>query len=362
MRDAEPRLAPAARGAMLIIDEATLRDDEELPDDDALPDGYVVRGVRYPRPVARPASATKAVVGGGASRQERDIEDVRAVVERCIVDTSSEIDVSDDDAFDDDASDMDVSPIKRATLLVDPPLRPYEPPRRRRAPVLHGLDDDDDGGDDDDDDDDLGTITDPAAIANLIGALGLNIDDLGTLVEFAPAETAADADASAPTPPTRTTLLTTRAQLDAAEDDPSDAVLIDANFRTFVEKFEETIAAYNRGEGLPTNRERAKFERDYPALVEKYNRLFGLEQAKTSQLRTGVDYLEDPVTGGRRDPAELRRLNAERRRTRLKRSPRRFVPWYASPAELCPTLCPTPTWGFDWKSHPVYPPDLLRGD
>ena len=79
MRDAEPRLAPASRGAMLIIDEATLRDDEELPDDDALPDGYVVRGVRYPRPVARPASATKAAAGGGASRQERDIEDVRAV-------------------------------------------------------------------------------------------------------------------------------------------------------------------------------------------------------------------------------------------------------------------------------------------
>ena len=177
-----------------------------------------MRGVRYPRPVARPASATKAAVGGGASRQERDIEDVRAVV--------------------DDASDMDVSPIKRATFLVDPPLRPYEPPWRRRAPVLHGLDGLDGLDDDDDDDDDLGTLTDPDAIANLINALGFNIDDLGTLVEFAPAKTPDDASA-----PTR--VLTTRAELDAAEDDPSDAVLIDANFRTFVEKFKETIVAYN---------------------------------------------------------------------------------------------------------------------
>ena len=241
---------------MLIIDEVTLRDD------DALPDGYVVRGVRYPRPVARPASATKAAVGGGASRQERDIEDVRAVVERCIVDTSSEIDVFDDDApldddaFVDDASDMDVSPIKRATFLVDPPLRPYEPPWRRRAPVLHGLDGLD-GLDDDDDDDDLGTLTDPDAIANLIDALGFNIDDLGTLVEFAPAKTADDASGA----PTR--VLTTRAELNAAEDDPSDAVLIDANFRTFGEKFKETIVAYNRGEGPA--RARADFERDYPA-------------------------------------------------------------------------------------------------
>ena len=346
MRDAEPRLAPAARGAMLIIDEATLRDDEELPDDDALPDGYVVRGVRYPRPVARPASATKAVVGGGASRQERDIEDVRAVVERCIVDTSSEIDVFDDDApldddaFVDDASDMDVSPIKRATFLVDPPLRPYEPPWRRRAPVLHGLDDDDD-------DDGLGTITDPDAIANLIGALGLNIDDLGTLVEFAPAETA---DASAPTPPTM--VLTTRAELDAAEDDPLDAVLIDANLRTFVERFKETIVAYNRGELNP----RAVFEREYPLLVEKYNRLSLREQAKESQLRTGVDYLEDPVTGGRRDPAELRRLNEDRKRSHRRRSPRRGC-WFSAPARLCHS-----SEGFDWSGRPAYPPDLARGD
>ena len=337
---------------MLIIDEATLRDDEELPDDDALPDGYVVRGVRYPRPVARPASATKAVVGGGASRQERDIEDVRAVVESCIVDTSSEIDVFDDDApLDDDAfvddasSDMDVSPIKRATFLVDPPLRPYEPPWRRQAPVLHGLD----GLDGLDDDDDLGTLTDPDAIANLINALGFNIDDLGTLVEFAPAET--DTDASAPT-----RVLTTRAELDAAEDDPSDAVLIDANFRTFVEKFKETIVAYNRGDGPA--RARADFERDYPACVEKYNLGVLRERAKTSQLQTGVDYLEDPVTGGRRDPVTLRRLNEERRRVRLRRSPRRFSSWFgAPPARLCHS-----SEGFDWKSHPAYPPDLLRGD
>ena len=340
---------------MLIIDEATLRDDEELPDDDALPDGYVVRGVRYPRPVARPASATKAVVGGGASRQERDIEDVRAVVERCIVDTSSEIDVFDDDApldddaFVDDASDMDVSPIKRATFLVDPPLRPYEPPWRRRAPVLHGLDGLD-GLDDDDDDDDLGTLTDPDAIANLIDALGFNIDDLGTLVEFAPAKTADDASGA----PTR--VLTTRAELNAAEDDPSDAVLIDANFRTFVEKFKETIVAYNRGEGPA--RARADFERDYPACVEKYNQGVLRERAKTSQLQTGVDYLEDPVTGGRRDPVTLRRLNEERRRVRLRRSPRRFVSWFATnPARLRHS-----SEGFDWKSHPAYPPDLLRGD
>jgi len=327
---------------MLIIDEATLRDD------DALPDGYVVRGVRYPRPVARPASATKAAVGGGASRQERDIEDVRAVVERCIVDTSSEIDVFDDDAPLDD--DMDVSPIKRATFLVDPPLRPYEPPWRRRAPVLHGLDGLDDGldDDDDDDDDDLGTLTDPDAIANLIDALGFNIDDLGTLVEFAPAKTADDASA-----PTR--VLTTRAELDAAEDDPSDAVLIDANFRTFVEKFKETIVAYNRGDGPA--RARADFERDYPLAVEKYNLGVLRERAKTSQLQTGVDYLEDPVTGGRRDPVTLRRLNEERRRVRLRRSPRRFVSWVGAPARLCHS-----SEGFDWKSHPTYPPDLLRGD
>ena len=71
-----------------------------------------------------------------------------------------------------------------------------------------------------------------------------------------------------------------------------------------------------------------------------------------------VDYLEDPVTGGRRDPVTLRRLNEERRRVRLRRSPRRFVSWFATnPARLRHS-----SEGFDWKSHPAYPPDLLRGD